>query len=126
MSWNNNKTDSFYSSLKWRKLRKRKIDENPICELCAQYGIINAGAIVDHIISKDVADELKLEYQNLQTLCEDYSGGSNCHAKKTAQTRNVKTIKDYYKEMIDGKLQYICTEASKIRLFNLLEQRRLV
>ena len=124
--WTENDNDNFYSLSKWRKLRKYKIDANPICELCGQYGIINPAAIVDHIISRDVAPELELELDNLQSLCEDYSGGSNCHAKKTAQTRNVKTIVDYYKEMINGKLQYICTESSKFKLFKLIKQKGLI
>ncbi len=71
---------------------------------------------MDHIIPVSIADHLKFDTDNFQTLCEDYNGASNCHSQKTALQRNITTIEDYVNEMDGGKLMYICTEDKRDRL----------
>ena len=64
------KADPFYSSSKWRKVRRRQLAMHPLCK-CKE-----PATDVDHIKprSEGGAD---LEYENLQSLCK------SCHSKKT-------------------------------------------
>jgi len=71
--------NAIYNSTKWRKLRKRKFTEEPLCEHCFKLNIITPTDVIDHI--KPVLDypELSYTYSNLQSLCH------GCHNNKTAQ-----------------------------------------
>lgn len=123
--WNN--TDNkFYLSKDWKNLRELKINENPICELCLSVGIITPANVVDHIIPIEVIEDLKLEYTNLQSLCENFDGVNNCHRQKTGLTKKYREFKTYVKEMKDGKLQYICTPSTKEKLFDRLKELGLI
>ena len=68
-----------YGNTVWRRLRRIKLNANPLCEICLSRGIVVQASQVDHI--KPVKDypELKLVYENLQSLCE------TCHSKKTRE-----------------------------------------
>ena len=68
----------FYGTSEWKKLRNQYMQHNPFCELCDKRGVVEAGHTVDHI--KEIQDGgEKLEWSNLQTLCEP------CHKIKTGQ-----------------------------------------
>lgn len=69
-------TDYTYDS-QWRKLRHRRITEEPLCRHCSIAGYITPAAQVDHIIPR--ADGGKDEWENTQSLCLP------CHQAKTAQ-----------------------------------------
>lgn len=97
----------FYRKKPWLQLRKKYIEDNPLCELCHQYDIVSAGAVVDHIVSRRITQDWELDVENLQTLCDD------CHNKKTAQEHRINDLDSYIKEMKNGKLQYITTEEKK-------------
>ncbi|SIS88487.1 HNH endonuclease [Belliella pelovolcani] len=101
----------FYRKKDWLKLRKKYIDENPLCELHLLYNLIESASIVDHIVSRRITQDYELDEDNLQSLCYD------CHQKKTALERNLNTLDQYIEEMIEGKLQYITTEEKKDILF---------
>jgi len=60
---------SFYNSSRWRKLRKRYITQNPLCEVCQRDGVISNADVVDHIKPSRLFDELKESLENLQSLC---------------------------------------------------------
>ncbi|WP_200974450.1 HNH endonuclease [Echinicola sp. 20G] len=111
--WNNKgwgyDTD-FYRGSKWRKVRKQYIEENPICELCAQYDIVSEGEYVDHIIPRRFCKEMEYDKRNLQTLCGD------CHNKKTALERGIDSLEVYLEEMREGRLKYICKSEKSIIL----------
>lgn len=76
------------TSVRWTKLRKRKINSNPICEICNDNGIITPAEEVHHIspvedaVSTDEMERLMFDYNNLQSLCHD------CHANEHARRRS--------------------------------------
>lgn len=117
-SWTNIDS-SFYQKKEWRSLRKKYIDENPLDELKLQFGIIEAGVIVDHIIPRRLAEELEFEWNNLQTL------SFLSHQQKTAQGQKIDNLEGYIHHMKKGKLQNICTEEKKEKLFKLLIEKGL-
>ncbi|MBS9525901.1 HNH endonuclease [Litoribacter alkaliphilus] len=119
-SWTKNEKDNFYRLKPWRSLRKKYIEANPLDELKAQFDLVEAGEIVDHIISRSICPDLELEWDNLQTLSW-YS-----HQQKTAVTRGVTTLKEYVQEMKNGKLQHVCTKEKKEKLLSLLNEKGMI
>lgn len=78
----------FYLSKQWQDLRLFKLANNPLCEECERHNRITPARAVDHVIPLAVDWSLRLDYDNLQSLC-DYTSPYDCHGLKT------KTI-DYY------------------------------
>lgn len=71
---------AFYDSPAWRKLRRQKLNQSPLCELCLKNGSFTAAVICDHIIEiKDGG--AALDIANLQSTCRC------CHNKKTISER---------------------------------------
>lgn len=60
----------------WRRLRLLKLAMNPLCEDCAQRGLVIAANEVDHI--RRLADGGTNALGNLQSLCKP------CHSRKTS------------------------------------------
>ena len=56
----------------WRKVRKKHIEENPICAACGR----DDGLEVHHIQDFSTNPELELDPKNLVTLCDK---GMRCH-----------------------------------------------
>ena len=62
---------------RWVKLRRRKIEECPLCEICLKRGKTTAATEVHHIVpiesAKDeaVMRRLAYDYSNLQSLCRE-------------------------------------------------------
>ncbi|MDR7130681.1 5-methylcytosine-specific restriction endonuclease McrA [Algoriphagus sp. 4150] len=108
-------TDPFYQSAKWKKVRKKYIDLNPLDELKLQYGIVSAGIIVDHIIPRRLYTELEFNELNFQTL--DFKS----HQQKTAQTRGINTLQEFLDQMENGKLMNICSEEKRLGLIDCLK-----
>ncbi|WP_413715242.1 HNH endonuclease [Sphingobium sp. B7D2B] len=69
-------TDYSYDS-KWRKLRDRRIEEEPLCRHCLSAGHVTPAVQVDHIRPR--AEGGKDEWDNTQSLCLP------CHQAKTAE-----------------------------------------
>lgn len=63
----------FYNSAAWRKLRKLKLAQNPVCEQCQR----RLAREVDHVKPRAQHPELALDITNLQSLC------TPCHSRKT-------------------------------------------
>ena len=74
-----NKDNKVYGNTAWRRLRRIKLNNNPLCEICLAKGIIAQAEQVDHIIPVSLRPDLFLVYDNLQSLCEI------CHSKKTRE-----------------------------------------
>lgn len=73
-------TQSFYESPAWRKLRRIKLAQMPLCEICYTNNRMEKATMVDHKIEiKDGGAALDIE--NLTSICH------HCHNKKTAQER---------------------------------------
>ena len=73
------KRKAFYHTPAWRKLRKIKITNDPLCEHCKRNGLIVPGYAIDHILPIADRPDLALDYPNLQTLC------LSCHSTKTME-----------------------------------------
>ena len=64
--------DAFLQTGRWRGLRAVYLKRHPLCVHCGA-----PAAHVDHIVSRQVAPALALEWSNLQGLCVP------CHTRKT-------------------------------------------
>jgi 5-methylcytosine-specific restriction endonuclease McrA len=110
----------FYRRKDWLTLRKRIFELSPICELSAQHGIIRPTAVIDHIIPRRILQYLELEPDNLQGLSEQE------HHNKSGLERNIQTLEEFIRELVHGKLQYVCTPEKKARLLLLLKEKGLM
>lgn len=63
----------------WRNVRKAKIEQDPLCEDCLQDQRSTPAKEVHHIRKIIDAPELRLEIDNLMSLCE------RCHDIRTAR-----------------------------------------
>lgn len=76
-----------YNNQRWRHLRRRVLDHEPLCRACGARGIIRAAEVVDHIKPHRNDEALFWGESNLQPLC------GKCHSIKTAsETRAVPLI----------------------------------
>ena len=66
------KTDPFYHSPPWRKLRAYHLSLNPMCWYCLLFGRrhIPPVSYVDHFRPRKLYPELSLDQENLRTACE--------------------------------------------------------
>ena len=80
-AYNQNSRDKelqgFYNSPAWRRLRKLKLQRNPVCEICYAAGRVTGAVIVDHIRAVRDCPEDRLSMDNLQSVC------LSCHSRKT-------------------------------------------
>jgi len=80
-AYNQNSRDAelqrFYNSPAWRRLRKLKLQQNPVCEICFAAGRVAGAIIVDHIRAVKDSPEDRLSMDNLQSVC------LSCHSRKT-------------------------------------------
>ena len=73
--------NSIYNTMIWRKLRQKKLSENPLCEDCLDSEIITKAIEVHHItpfmhgFNKQTKLKLAYDFNNLKSLC------LNCHYK---------------------------------------------
>lgn len=61
-------------SARWKRLRRRQLAANPLCEICLEKGRVTSASHVDHING----DAFNNSHDNLQSLCP------SCHSRKTA------------------------------------------
>ena len=74
---------SFYDSPQWRRLRKMKLNAQPLCEECHRNGRFTPARHVDHI--KEISHGgAPLDMANLQSLCH------SCHSSKTLRERHTR------------------------------------
>ena len=78
------------NSKRWQKLRRWKLEQNPLCELCLHEGKVVSAVDVHHITpvetarSLDEMERLCFEPTNLQALC------ISCHVKVHKEARSHK------------------------------------
>ncbi|MFA5054024.1 MAG: HNH endonuclease [Parcubacteria group bacterium] len=65
----------------WRKLRASHLALNPYCVMCAAMGKVERATEVDHIIPHKGDDALRLDPENLASLCSWH------HKSKTMRER---------------------------------------
>ena len=66
----------------WQRLRRRKLQTAPLCEDCKSRGRLTLAVEVDHKIRISERPDLRLDWDNLQSLC------APCHAAKSAAERS--------------------------------------
>ena len=75
------RTDGFYHTTRWRKLRRYALSREPLCRdpfgEHAEWSEVVSATEVDHIVPRRVRPELELALENLQALCK------RCHSRKT-------------------------------------------
>lgn len=77
----------FYRTKRWRNTRQAKINANPLCEECERQGMLITATVVDHIQPRRQRQDLELDWDNLQSLCE------KCHnTKSSAEGRGSKNL----------------------------------
>lgn len=72
------KVQRFYQSPEWRAVRRRKLDQNPLCEECLKHNKVTKATMVDHIVPIKQGGEA-FNMNNLQSLCNE------CHSRKSVQ-----------------------------------------
>ena len=74
----NKKYDDFYHSSQWRKTRKAKLMEQPLCEVCLAQGKYTNADLVHHIIELRSPNgwQHRLDLNNLESICYE------CHNKE--------------------------------------------
>ncbi len=65
----------------WQKLRKRKLQTDPLCAGCKSQGRATLAEEVDHKIRISERPDLRLVWDNLESLC------GTCHDAKSAAER---------------------------------------
>lgn len=73
--------NQFYRNAPWRKLRKRWLDANPLCERCKDKQRLTVATVVDHVKPIRLGGG-PLDENNLMSLCK------SCHARKSGAERH--------------------------------------
>lgn len=68
----------FYNSWTWRKFRRARLDEEPLCRECDSKGMVTEATVLDHIVRIEDGGD-KLTKENTQPLC------AKCHNSKSGK-----------------------------------------
>lgn len=71
-------SERFYDLRVWRRLRRLKLQMNPLCEWCERSRRPVPATDVDHVVPISKGGE-PLDLANLQSLCHE------CHSRKTSR-----------------------------------------
>jgi len=63
----------------WYKVRDRKLAIDPLCQDCLNGGVVTVAVEVHHIVKVLDNSELRLDINNLMSLCK------SCHSQRTAR-----------------------------------------
>ncbi len=74
------KSDPFYSSRTWRRVRAAKLQVNPLCEVCLKRGVLTPATLVDHVTERSDGGA-DYDMDNLQSMCR------SCHERKTKRIK---------------------------------------
>jgi 5-methylcytosine-specific restriction enzyme A len=66
-----------YSTQRWQRLRRLKLQEKTLCELCIKQGRIEPATAVDHIVPISKGGNPFPAFDRLMSLC------ASCHNQKT-------------------------------------------
>jgi 5-methylcytosine-specific restriction endonuclease McrA len=80
------KTDPFYHSPSWRKLRALILSIDPLCYYCTLKGIIRLATIGDHFRPRKLYPELALVQENIKPCCD------HCHNVKRAFEKTIGSV----------------------------------
>lgn len=68
----------FYQSTRWKAVRKRHLNSEPLCRECKKNGKLVKASVVDHIVPVKQGGN-PFDDNNLQSLCW------SCHSTKSAK-----------------------------------------
>jgi 5-methylcytosine-specific restriction enzyme A len=63
------KEQKFYKSIPWENLRKLKLHQDPLCEICKEEGITTVATIVHHVDEIRQGGDILPEIEMLQSVC---------------------------------------------------------
>lgn len=66
---NSRQYHQLYATAKWRKLRKRQLQAEPLCRYCLRSGFVTPATVADHIQPHRGKEWLFFDIENLQSLC---------------------------------------------------------
>jgi 5-methylcytosine-specific restriction enzyme A len=66
-----------YTTQRWQRLRRAKLREKPLCELCIKIGRIEPAVAVDHVKPINSGGDAFPALDGLMSMCE------RCHNQKT-------------------------------------------
>jgi len=72
---------------RWQRLRKLYLKHNPLCERCKRMGSVTSADTVHHKKQIKEYPELRLEWDNLESLCRD------CHEVVEGRKKEKKETK---------------------------------
>jgi hypothetical protein len=70
-------SDPLYRTSAWLQLRKVKLQQQPLCEVCLRRGRLVPANTIDHIVSINAGGEPFPTLDGLMSMC------TNCHNSKT-------------------------------------------
>lgn len=68
-----------YATQRWKRLRRTKLQQQPLCEQCERDGRLKPATVVDHIIPVRLGGDPFPPLDRLASLC------ASCHGAKTAR-----------------------------------------
>ena len=71
----------------WRKLRLEFLKAHPLCDFCHAGGRVTPAAVVDHILTIEARPDLRLEWNNLRSLCVRCHNTRSGHDLQTGKHR---------------------------------------
>ena len=87
-NWSDNMSEKFYKSKKWKTKRQSILRRDEyICRECKRYGKTTPATTVHHILPLEQRPDLKLNSQNLISLCNE------CHNQMHDRNTNELTEK---------------------------------
>lgn len=76
-----------YNSARWKRMRARQLESEPLCRMHAELGQLVGATVVDHVKAHRGDVELFFDHDNLQSLCKP------CHdAHKQAQEHSASGV----------------------------------
>ena len=68
----------------WQKLRLQVLAQEPLCRFCALDGIVTTADVVDHIKAVRDRPDLRLDPDNLRSLCKPHHDAHTARRGRTA------------------------------------------
>src|SRR6516165_12665805 len=70
-----------YNNRRWRRIRRRQLARQPLCERCLAVKLVRPAEVVHHVEPHD-GDRAKFWYGKLESLCR------SCHEKEHGRTND--------------------------------------
>jgi 5-methylcytosine-specific restriction protein A len=81
----------FYNSRAWRNLRKRFLNNNPLCIVCEREDIITVATVADHVKAMSQGGEA-MDEGNLQPMCKKCHNSKSSHESRSKRGYGVKSL----------------------------------